>query len=325
MIYSFFNYKAVPALILSMLLGSELFASQTYWFSDTPPTKEIAKKMRSSHDGLVQRSREGGTAKRLWLREGEDLVTSSYVKQNKTPLMLLDAKKSIKPIAFKNRGYAEAMFKMADEGYYNLFMISKHLDGDTLHISTAKKEALQHSCREGHDDVAQKIVANSYNDAPIDIIRERFPKENLHTHVTSGDVVSFTLLHYGKPLSGASVTMVTQKGWAKTLKSNAEGRVSFEMIRDYYPQWHEFKRRTRENFLIIAQYESSDFGLYKGDGFKSIHYKATAHGSYYPSTKDYKSYLYGLLIGLFGLFASGLAVYLYRRRRLNVYKEQRLD
>ncbi len=97
------------------------------------------------------------------------------------------------------------------------------------------------------------------------------------------------------------------------------------MIRDYYPQWHEFKRRTRENFLVIVEYVKVQKGILNGQSYDMINYKATASGSYYPSTRDYQSYLYGLLIGLLALLVTFLSVYLYRRRRLNVYKEQRLD
>lgn len=318
-------HKMAVLLIAGLLLSTELQASQTYWFSDTPPSKEIAKKMRSSHDGLVQRSRRDGTSKRLWLREGEDPIESSYVKEGTVPLVLLDAKKTLQTITFSNQGYAEAMFKMPDEGFYNLFMINNFVEGNTLHSITAKKETLNHSCREGHDNVKEKMPPNLYESAPIDIIRERMSRERFHTHMTSGDLISYKILQNGKLLQGASVTFVTQKGWKKTLKTDENGRVTFEMIRDYYPMWHEFKRRTRENFLVIVEYVQAQKGILNGEAYDTIKYKATASGSYYPSTKDYQSYLYGLLIGLFAFFATFLGVYLYRRKRLNVYQEQRLD
>ena len=321
----FRHYKILLLFIIGLLISTGLPAAPTYWLSDTPPSKEIAKTMRSSHDGLVQKSRRDGTVKRLWLREGEDPLTSSYVKESSAPLLLLDAKKTLQSVSFISEGYAETKFKMPDEGFYNLFMINSFVEDNTLYSITAKKETLNHSCREGHDDVKEKMPPNLYNDAPIDIIRERMSKERFHSHMTSGDLISYIILQNSKPLSGASITFVTQKGWKKTLKTDENGLVTFEMIRDYYPQWHEFKRRTRENFLVIVEYVKVQKGLLNGQSYDTIKYKATASGSYYPSTRDYQSYLYGLLIGLFALFVTFLSVYLYRRRRLKVYKEQRLD
>ncbi len=311
-------YKRVAMLAIGLLLSSELLASQTYWLSDIPPSKEFARKLSSSHGGLVLKSRRNGTSKVLWLRQGEDIATSTYVKKSHAPLILLDPKKNIQTINFKNRSYAEAVFKMPDEGFYNLFMNNSFVENNILHSITAKKETLNHSCREGHDGVKEKMFPNAYDVAPIDIIRERMPKERFHTHVTSGDFVSYLILKSGKPLQNASVTLVTQKGWKKTLNTDEEGRVTYEMIRDYYPVWHEFKRRTRENFLLIVEYTQAQSGTLDGMAYDTIKYKATASGSYYPSTKDYQSYLYGLLIGLFAFCATLLAVYFHRKKRVKI-------
>ncbi|MCP3849833.1 MAG: DUF4198 domain-containing protein [Gammaproteobacteria bacterium] len=319
------NYKFVVLLFFGLLLNGELLASQTYWLSDIPPTKEILKKMRSSHDGFVQRSRKDGTSKRLWLRSGEDPVNSSYVKESTASLILLDAKKNLQTVTFSNQDYAEAKFKMSDEGFYNLFMINNFVEDGTMHSITAKKETLNHSCREGHDDVKEKMPPNLYDAAPIDIVRDRMPRERFHTHVTSGDLVSYQVLQNGHPLQDALVTFVTQKGWKKTLKTDKNGYVTFEMIRDYYPIWHEFKRRTRENFLVIVEYTKAQKGILNDKLYDTVKYKATSSGSYYPSTRDYQSYLYGLLIGLFGFFVTFLSMYFYRRKGASNYQEPSLD
>jgi len=279
--------------------------------------------MRPSHGGLVQRGKRGMYIKRLWLREGEDPLESGYIKQNSASLVFVNPDKKISKMTFRNKDYADVAFKMPDEGFYNLFMTNREIENGVLYVSVAKNESLNHSCRAGHGDVKSKINPFYYDEAPIDIIRERRSRETFHSRITSGDVVSFTILRQGKPLPGALVKMVTQKGWAKTLKSDSEGRVAFEMIRDYYPQWHEFKRRKMEGYLAIAEYKSKDAGTYAGEKFSAVHYKVTSSGNYFPSARDYKSYLYGLLIGLFALTISGFTVYFYRRRRLKIYKEKR--
>jgi len=51
----------------------------------------------------------------------------------------------------------------------------------------------------------------------------------------------------------------------------------------------------------------------------------TLPGKYRPSPYDYRSYAWGLGIALFVIVFGGLAVYLYRRRRLKPYQEERID
>ena len=318
-------FKSVALLMLALLLGGELTASQTYWLSDAPPTKEIRKKMRFSHGGLVQTGRGGVSIKRIWLREGEDPRRAAYVAKSSARAVLIDTQNTAHEIALKDDGYAEASFKMPVEGFYNLFMIGREVDNGVLNVTVAKSEVLKHSCREGHDGIKEKMPPKQQNAVPIDIIRQRLPKEDFHTRLSSGDEIRYRILHYGEPLEGANVTVVTQHGWKKSIKSDADGFVSFQMIRDYYPDWHEFKRRKTERFLLIAEHTESKDGTLESSAYESIRYKATVPGSYYPSARDYKSYVYGLLIGVFALFATGLSVYLYRRRRQKVYKEQRLD
>ena len=318
-------FKSVTLLMFGMLLGGELSASQTYWLSDTPPTKEIRNKMRFSHGGLVQTGRGGVSIKRIWLREGEDPRRAKYVGKSGARAVLIDTQNAAHEIALKDDGYAEASFQMPVEGFYNLFMIGREVENSVLNLSIAKSEVLKHSCREGHDGIKEKMPPKQQEAVPIDIVRQRLPKESFHTRLSSGDEIRYRILHYGKPLEGANVTVVTQHGWKRSMKSDADGIVSFQMIRDYYPDWHEFKRRKTERFLLIAEHTEEKAGTLEGNEYKNICYKATVPGSYYPSARDYQSYAYGLLIGIFALFATGLSVYIYRRRRQKVYKEQRLD
>ncbi len=317
-------FSVILGFLLGMLVVNQTSASQTYWFSDSAPTAELAKKLRPSHGGLVKRGKRGMYTKQLWLREGEDPTISSYVMQSDARLILVDPDNKQTELAFDNKGYADISFDMPVEGFYNLFMINKEVDERILRVSVVKNEPLNHSCRAGHDHVKKKMPPTHFQGTPLDIIRERAPKETFHSRKSSGDIINYKILLHGKPVDGASVTIVTQEGWRKMLLTDSEGRISFEMIRDYYPPWHEFNRRQMERFLVIAEYHSAEGGSHADKAYDGIHYKATSVGTYYPSTKDYQSYLYGLLIGLFGLTASAFGIYLYRRRRTDTYKGKRL-
>jgi len=310
-------------LFCGMLFFSDLQAAETYWLSDIAPTKELAKKMRPSMGGMVIRDKRG-LSKKLWLRKGNDIVNSTYVNKSNNPLILITPEAAPSEILFGNKEYADVIFKMPDEGFYNLFMTIKQIDNGVLLESIIKSEALKHTCRSGHDHTEDMMPPLYFEGTSFDIVRKRLPRETFHTRMTSGDIVSYEVLLDGQAVVGADVTMVTQKGWSKTIQSNQDGMAHFEMIRDYYPPWHEFKTRNMETFLIIAEYDRAESGSYQGDSYDNIHYKGTVSGNYYPSTKDYKSNLYGLLIGLFGLTVSILLIYFYRRKRTNRYREDRL-
>ncbi len=316
-------HRLIVTFLLGMLFVNNLPASQIYWLSDIAPSKEQAKEMRSSHGGMVIQGKQG-YSKKLWLRKGDSIVDSTYVKQSDVPLILVAPNASQTQVAFSNKEYADITYEMKNEGYYNLFMIDRQVVDGVLQENVLKNEALSHSCRNGHGHVKDMVPPLYFKGTSFDIIRERLPRESFHLRIGSGDIVSYKVLLNGKPVSGATVTMSTQKGWTKTLKTDSEGRVAFEMIRDYYPPWHEFKKRHMENFLIIAKYESNESGIYQGKHYNNIHYTATTAGNYYPSAREYKSYAYGLLIGLIGLTSSIFFIYFHRRRRANQYQEKRL-
>ncbi len=309
--------------LCGMLFASNLQAAQTYWLSDIAPTKELAQKMRPSMSGLVIRDKRG-VSKKLWLRQGDNIINSTYVKKSNIPLVLITPEAPATEITFGNKEYADVTFKMPDEGFYNLFMMVKQVNNGVLLESVIKSEAMKHSCRSGHDHTQDKMPALYFEGTSFDIVRKRFPRETFHTRMTSGDIVSYEVLLHGKAVVGADVTMVTQKGWSKTIKTDQDGMAHFEMIRDYYPPWHEFKTRNMETFLIIAEYGRPEHGVYQRAPYHSVHYKGTVAGNYYPSTRDYKSNLYGLLVGLFGLTVSILLIYFYRRKRTSRFRENRL-
>ena len=67
----------------------------------------------------------------------------------------------------------------------------------------------------------------------------------------------------------------------------------------------------------------AEAGEVDGRPYRSTRYLASFTGNYYPSPDDYESYAYGLAFGLFALVATGLGIYLYRRRRNRPYREVR--
>jgi hypothetical protein len=133
------------------------------------------------------------------------------------------------------------------------------------------------------------------------------------------------VLQKGLPVQGARVRFVSHEGWSKEAVSDEQGRVSFQVIRDYFPAWDDFKKRFKASYLIIAEANAAEKGTFKDQPYSSVRYQATLAGSYYPSPDDYRSYAWGLGIGLLIVLFCGSAVYLYRRRRVKPFQEVRFD
>jgi hypothetical protein len=314
-------------LLLLALYNQSIHAGEPLWLSDTPPDNESASHLRPSHGGPVERSPRGVMRKRIWVRSGDTPADAVYVTpEGELSAQLISPDKN--PAKLKQPvkdQHAQLVFNMPDEGFYNAYLTQRLVENNKLEITTAKAEVLKHSCREGHDHVKDLMPPNHLPSIPLEIVRERLPNENFHDRVAYGDVISFLVLSSGVPVSGAEVTLHTRSGWSNTSTSDEQGRVKFTIIRDYFPRWELFESRHRQEFLVVATLQRDETGSYQGEAYSSATYVATLPGHYFPSSRDYQSYGYGLSFGLFGLTFSGLSIYLYRRRRIRPYKEVRFD
>jgi hypothetical protein len=318
--------------------------SDILWLSDVAPkrAKKAADAGHVSHDkagkhkdnmdavigGDEGDSLHSGT-KRLWLRQGEDPAKAGYVSAAvlSSAFNLIDAKGNRSQVAQTPMGgLAHANFEFEEMGFYNAHVARESVQDGVLRMQLAKAELLKGSCcmKAGDVDPAQR-KAISDPTLPLEIVREHKPDEMLFTRIVSGDKISFTVISLGKPLPGAQVTMLTQQGWQRKALSDENGRVEFTMIRDYFPAWNDFKRRTKESFVVVAETEAAVSGKHQGQPYAKVAYQATLSGKYAPTPHDYKSYAWGLGIAVFVLAFGGLGVYLYRRRRVKPFQEVRFD
>ncbi|MEJ2609647.1 MAG: hypothetical protein P8179_06050 [Candidatus Thiodiazotropha sp.] len=314
-------------LLLLALCSQSVLANAPLWLSDTAPNDESAGHQHMSHGGPVERGKRGVFQKRLWVRSGKAPAEAAYVipeGELSAQLIIPDKSQAKLKQSVKDQ-QAQLVFSMPDEGFYNAYLTQRIVDNNQLEITTAKAEVLKHSCREGHDHVKDLMPPNHLSDIPLEIVRERLPNENFHSRVAYGDVISFLVLAKGEPVSGAEVTLYTRSGWQNSSISDEQGHATFTIIRDYFPSWEFFESRHRQEFLAVAKLQRDETGSYQGESYSGVSYVATLPGAYFPSSRDYQSYGYGLSFGLFGLTFSGLSVYLYRRRRIRPYKEVRFD
>lgn len=314
------------------------------WMSDVAPRRdkdsvkatvpvaaEKAMKLRDGMDSVIGGD-EGGSSsgtKRLWLRQGDEPARAGYAEAAALSggVTLLDGRGMRTQAAPSATGdMAQVRCELPEMGFYNAYFTRQSVQGDTLWVQSAKAELLNGTCCKKLPDIDPARM-RGFGDPtrPLELVRAHQDDEKLFTRMVSGDRVAFTVLRMGQPLPGAQVTMLTQMGWQKRAVADADGRVEFTLIRDYFPDWKDFRRYTKETFVVVADVEVAEGGHLAGRTYEKVHYQATLSGKYAPSPYDYKSYAWGLGIAVFVAAFGGLGIYLYRRRRLKPFKEVRFD
>jgi len=303
------------------------------WLADTPPKRgENAPPRRGGMGGMMGGHDHGGPpTKRLWLRSGTDPQKAPFAREEadasmETLLVTPRSKPEGESVAPPTEGHKGLAFEMPAQGFYRLYVTTRKLQGETLNISVAKAEVGNFS-HDGDDDERDRAMTapRVLENAPIEIVRERQAKEGPFSQIRSGMDQIFIVLQKGLPAAGARVRFVSHQGWVKEAVSDEQGRVSFQIIRDYFPPWSDFQKRFKATFLVIAEANAAETGSHKDQPYTSVRYQATLAGSYYPSPDDYRSYAWGLGVGLLAVLFSGVAIYLYRRRRVKPFQEVRLN
>lgn len=316
------RYLALASLCAALYCGP-LVAAEPMWLSEKSP--HAGHGGGHNHGGTVS-VRRGVFYKQLWLLHGAAPAEAGFVNQvtELSNVQLLDTEGKLKDIPFaqdEDHGLYNVEFPMPKEGFYNAYATHQWINGTVREVQIAKAEVLKHTCREGHDNVQEKMPPKFNETIPLEIVRQRLPKENFHTLLGYGDTATFTVMRHGKPLPGAEVTLTSGQGWSKTVTSNSVGQVKFTMIRDYFPPWRMFEKRHSEPYLISTSYTQAE----QGKPYKSTIYRTSFSANYYPSPSDYESYAYGLSFGTAAMVLSIGGIVLYRRRRNRPYKEVRFD
>jgi hypothetical protein len=302
------------------------------WLADSPPARGDGPPREGMRGmGGMGGERSGPAVKRLWLRAGVDPQKSAFAREDvdaQIDILLVtpQSKPEGEPLPPADEGKKNLAFEMPVQGYYRLYHTTRKLQGDTLAISVAKAEVtnVSHGASEEERSVAL-AAPRILESAPIEIVREKNPGEKLFFQLKSGEEQAFVVLQKGLPLQGARVRFVSHNGWTKEAVSDEQGRVSFQVVRDYFPGWGDFQKRFKASYLVIAEASTAEGGRFKDQPYANTRYQATLAGAYYPSPDDYRSYAWGLGIGFAFLLFCGTAVYLYRRRRVKPFAELRFD
>ena len=266
--------------------------------------------------------------KQVWLRQGDNIKSAEYLApaNGSERLKMIDLDGNVADlVAASDDGSPLLKTSLPKVGFYDVYLEQRIVRDGKLQVQLPKAELMWASCvaKNVDEEAVAKPIINV--NSPLELVREHGEDEGCMARLVSGDVVNFLVLSFGKPAAGIPVTMINQEGWRNTVVSDKTGHASFTMIRAYFPKWYEFKKYHTDTFLTVAEMDRDEAGELGGEKYSSAHYVASLPGKYRPSPYDYRSYAWGLGIALFVIVFGGLSVYLYRRRRLKPYQEERID
>jgi len=230
---------------------------------------------------------------------------------------------SVSDLALNFEGSASGSIKMdmgdgPHHGAHNLYAFDNQVVGATRFVRNAKWVTIQHSCGWGHKlkFTEERQKSNSLATVPLEIVVDDLWDTSFHSTVMSGDIINLKVLNYGKPAPRARVTIISEKGWQKTVMTDENGHASFQMVRDYYPEeWSKFHRTEKGQIKFRADYKSSESGELNGQAFDDTKYIATFTWRYFPARREYTNVMVGLLVALFGAGLTGAGFFFYRRKR----------
>jgi len=281
-----------------------------------------ARNAEAAAEAMVDMSTHSG-AKTLWLRRGDDPATASVVKADGQVFTLrivgTDGKSWESQFADNSKGVLQAKVDLPDMGFYSAYLQSSAAVAGVRDVTVAKAELLKANCCSKRDvDLYRPAIDDAL---PIELVREHKPDEKVMTRILSGERAVYFVRSFGAPVEGAKVTIQTQEGWRKRAFTDAQGRVEFTLVRDYFPDWSDFNRRKTGTFLVLAEFERPEAGNLGGVAYGATRYHASMAGRYYPAPYDYQSYAWGLGIVVGVLLVGGFGVWLYRQRRTRAYRE----
>ncbi len=203
-------------------------------------------------------------------------------------------------------------------GPNSVYVFDRAVLGDTLYVRTAKWIVIHHNCAWGHPFKynQERLTPRGMEKVPLEIVPEALWDGNFHVKTETGMNLTLQVLSYGKPAANAHLTVMTHRGWQKEMVTDGEGKVSFQLIRDYYPRgWENFHRTHLDSLLFVARLEVNRSGALNAHPYRRELLTTSLPWRYRPAQADYTSLAWGLAIGFITIAFSLAAVLIYRERR----------
>lgn len=201
-------------------------------------------------------------------------------------------------------------------GWYRLTAYNDYgvKNGNRFHLFS-QDSFLNHSDEVKRDKTEKVECAGFYKGRPTFEIVRIMEDIRQQYRVEEGDELRVKVLLKGKPLKDVDITLITEKKWRQTIKTDDNGEALFTLIKETFPQGKTDKTKT-EKYLLLAEYSVDNPGNYNGQAYEKERYAATMPLRVYPSSLDWESKSTGYLVVMFTiLIVSGAAAIRRKRRR----------
>ncbi|MDD3591056.1 MAG: 4Fe-4S binding protein [Sulfurovum sp.] len=296
-------------------LQTPIDPGEPFYFSLSDPSMKQNSRSGHGFGGGRPGSKKEVPTQSIWLVYGAMNDKKRY-RSSTLDIFYYGLNRQEKPIIEKSsRGKKVLSFEVPHNGYYNLFAVDESQKGSEKFYKVAKLEYLRgmHGAEGKYDPKIKKALHQ--NRTKIDLVRLKDKDETSFFYKHSmGDTLTFQALFENRPLANAEVEIALQSGWTKALKTDSDGFVSIQLIRDYFPDWNTFDKRFKQEMLITLKHQKA-----------GTHYLLTYPASYYPNSNDYQSYGYALLLITLTLLIAGIIIYRFRRNRTTPFREVTVD
>ena len=320
------GFCIINGFLILFLFFQTLGAQNNIWFSNKPPPDDKRSSPSGMHGLSSVKGKRGTSSVVQYLRQGTHPIMANYIQltdTDKFDFHLYSPTGNDSVGQFKG---SYLIYASKEEGYYNGYLILKHVSNDTLYVNIAKAEMLNHSCRNGHINVQKLKVPDIYPETiPAEIIRKRTLSENYHYFASSGDEIDYQFLINGVPFEGGRLIFNTQTGWQKVLITDENGISTFQILQDYFSPWQELNNRKVYDYVIFGEMIIPEKGNYKGHNYSYINYTTSLSDGYRPAKTMYMSMFWALVVFMITVIISVVGIFIYKLNRNKTYKEVRFD
>jgi hypothetical protein len=200
-------------------------------------------------------------------------------------------------------------------GWYRLTAYNDYgvKNGNRFHLFT-QDCFINHSDRVKREKTEKLEWPGFYKGRPIFEIVRITEDEGQQYRVEEGDELRLKVLLKGEPLKGVNITLITEKKWRRTIKTDDNGEAFFTLIKETFLQGKTDKTRTHR-YLLVTEYSVGSPGNYNGQAYENERYVATMPLRVYPSSLDWESKSTGYLVVMFTILVVSGATAIRRKRR----------
>ncbi|MFH1953213.1 MAG: hypothetical protein ABIL06_16540 [Pseudomonadota bacterium] len=195
-------------------------------------------------------------------------------------------------------------------GYYTVAAYADFGIRDKFHTYYCSKVDFPFYGRSG--DAEYKPIIFNKDKLPLEIL---IMNEAKHNRRYTGDELTVRVLYKGRPLSDAELCLITDSGWTKRIRTDANGEGKFALLTDRAVLVEEHEHNAVKKYMFWAGHTDRTAVVNKEKDYEGSRYISTLVISVYPSPHIWESRKVGYLTVLATTLIVGLGVSLRRHLR----------